>query len=295
MIALGIFFWALTLLYFFTQGRFNAFWEAVVIYNQFYAGDILVNLKNGFLLENLIPREMKNAYPLLAISAIGALFSGRLFPSRERALYGAYAVSVFLMIALPGQFFAHYYQLWLPLLCVVGTRSVLGIMALLKPDQPDFACGAALSLLLIVSGMQLPVFAMSTEEWANISYTQNVRFKRTAGKILLDSIQPGERMFVWGWDPDLYYFTRLKPVSRFLIVLPLDTGPFRERFSKILLEELKENRPELLVISPWRPKSHPLVQEIVKGYEMFPHSELLKPYEFYYLKGSALGKRLLAF
>src|SRR5207245_3740551 len=100
---------------------------------------MLGNVASGLGPERLIPLAMRPMLPLVTLAALGIVLP-LLRPSRAAALTGAYALATFLAVTLSGRFHPHYYQLWLPLLCIGGA------VALAPLDRPEAGQGRALSV-----------------------------------------------------------------------------------------------------------------------------------------------------
>jgi len=63
--------------------------------------------------------------------------------------------------------------------------------------------------------------------------------------------QKAEKIFIWGWESLIYFLSERKPASRFIFIYPLIQSDFdtRENFRKILLAELKKERPRYFVVA----------------------------------------------
>jgi hypothetical protein len=73
--------------------------------------------------------------------------------------------------------------------------------------------------------------------------------------------QPHDQLFVWGFQPEVYYFTRLKPASRFIFANPVagyypaatsvfevpKPGPIFPGSLEALLSDLNQHKPRWIV------------------------------------------------
>ena len=70
---------------------------------------------------------------------------------------------------------------------------------------------------------------------------------------------PDERIFVWGWEPELYAFSGRIPASRFVITnyvvndiqAASDLPPYNEQALRVMLRDLELNPPSLFIIVKW--------------------------------------------
>lgn len=113
-------------LWFALSGTFDDFWEAVVVYNQAYGGSTWENLKLGLDPSLLFSGSFFGVVPLLALAACGALLNG--FRWRlDAGMLAVWALGTFVAVAMPGRFFPHYYQLWLPLAAIAAAWGLAGL------------------------------------------------------------------------------------------------------------------------------------------------------------------------
>ncbi len=79
------------------------------------------------------------------------------------------------------------------------------------------------------------------------------RGSRQAAAAVLAHARPGDTLFVWGYRPDIYAYTRMPAASRFLESQPL-TGVFADRHlfdaRASYADWAAQNRSELIQSSP---------------------------------------------
>ncbi len=152
--------------------------------------------------------------------------------------------------ALGLRFFPRYYFLPLVPLTVAGARG----LALLDRRK---AALAALALLvpLVRFGPRYALLAADLaagreHAWRDLALDGD---SRRAAALIREGAQPGETLFVWGYRPELYVYTRLPAASRFLECQPL-TGVFADRHlfeTRVSDAELaQQSRRELLAARP---------------------------------------------
>jgi hypothetical protein len=211
-----------------------------------------------------------------------------------------FAVS-FAGVMLGGRFYAHYFLQTLPSLCLIGARGVTGIFSSLKPRSEGFR-RAIIALLVIGFTFTLVRFhgrgVLLAIDWArgstsrfNATWYHNVRDHEermaaaavreipdevdAADRLGLEAIRadgprmrtpdgPSDYLFVWGYRPEIYFWSGLLPASRFLSTQPLTGVPadihyFGDDYRSVLdeastalargqlIRDLQETKPKYIV------------------------------------------------
>ncbi len=165
-------------------------------------------------------------------------------------------------VAAGWRFFPRYYLQLLPVMALCGAR---GIVLLGRRRA-----GIALALLLIPFVRFGPRYAVLARdliagrphEWRDVAMDRD---SRAATQLVLARAKPGNTLFVWGYRPDLYAYTRMSAASRFLESQPL-TGVFADRhlteshplapeWTRRNREELARTRPAFIIdgLTPYNP------------------------------------------
>jgi len=179
-----------------------------------------------------------------------ALVAGGVLVARERDDRWRWAAWIALSlagVALGLRFFPRYYFLLLPPLALAAARA----WVLLCRNR---AAMALLALLLLVPlarfGPRYLHVARGDTRWSD---TRMDRDSREAAQRVLALGGPGDTLFVWGFRPDIFVYTRLPAASRFLESQPL-SGVFADRhlFSSqaVAADFVAPQRQELLGTRP---------------------------------------------
>jgi 4-amino-4-deoxy-L-arabinose transferase-like glycosyltransferase len=211
-----------------------------------------------------------------------------------------FAVS-FAGVMLGGRFYAHYFLETLPSLCLIGARGVTGVISSLKARSEGFR--RVIIALLVIGftftlirfhgrGVLLAIdWARGTTSRFNATWYYNVRDHEermvaavvrelpdgedAAGLVGLEAIRadgprtrevrgPTDYLFVWGYRPEIYFWSGLVPASRFLSTQPLTGVPadihyFGDDYRSVLdeggtalargqlIRDLQETRPKYIV------------------------------------------------
>ncbi len=152
-------------------------------------------------------------------------------------------------VAAGWRFFPRYYFFLLPAVVLAASRgfTLLG--------RWRFALFALLLIPLVRFGPRYPMLALNlSPNWSDVEMDRD---SRAAAGILNSLSRPGDTLFVWGYRPDLYVYTRMPAATRFLESQPLsgvladrhlfDTTTIPAPWTRDHRAELARSRPEFVV------------------------------------------------
>lgn len=233
--------------YFGATGRFEDLFEVLVVHGRHYARDPLGNVLSGFLTWGPAVLPLVG---LLAASVLGLLLGGA---ERRRIwlLLAAYAVAVHVMVCMPGRYYPHYFQLWLPLVAVGFGVLLREIGCRLPAARPARSLETPLAAL-VVGGLllaHLPSLVLAPEEWSRRKYGDDkfVLVKALAGD-LEALLRPEESFFHLGAESGLYFYSRRSPPTGPMVGKHYLYGPLREKLQRRMIGDLERAAPELIVI-----------------------------------------------
>jgi hypothetical protein len=161
-------------------------------------------------------------------------------------------------VTLPGRYFPHYYQLYLP---AIAIGAALGWHALARFGKPVAAAVGAATLAVIAARVGSE-FAAPAARWSRAKYGDLfIEVRRTA--FLVDELlHPSENVYVWGSQPGLYYYSERRPPTEHFWPQSLLYSPWRDRWTTRALRDLDRARPELILIEDVSPTdaSHPVMR-----------------------------------
>jgi len=218
-------------------GAWPAYWDEVWRWGRLYAAVPLAEnpVKAGLLRT----ADWAGFHAALVVAAIG-FFRGRADPRsarvpRTRSSLGESTVAqqasqgagdwhwaAWCLLGLVGvafgwRFFPRYYFLLLPPMVLVAAR---GFTLLGRRWRV-----AALLLLLIPLGRFGPRYLLLAAGQTSWSDTAMDRDSREVAALIRHQERPGDTLFVWGFRPEMYVYTRLPAANRFLDSQPLTGVP----------------------------------------------------------------------
>jgi 4-amino-4-deoxy-L-arabinose transferase-like glycosyltransferase len=279
--------------YFTATGRWVDLWATLVVHNRHYSGPLAPNLREGLRPARLFPPDLRDALPLALAALPGALLGGVRRWSRPAALLAAWLVTVPLVVAAPGKFFPHYYQLWLPPLCLAAAWSIAALARRsARPATATAAAGIAVTVALMAEVG--PDYRLPAAAWSEAKYGDVFLRSRDVARDVEAMIAPGETFFHWGNEPELYIYTRRSPPTGVLWAQHMQYGPLRIALRTRALQQLSFSDPPLAVLSRDQPPpTGALGQWFKDRYEPHPRLRRRAGFSFWVRRGGALQRRLL--
>jgi hypothetical protein len=131
--------------------------------------------------------------------------------------------------------------------------AVLALLLLYGLSRPSARLATAVAGILALEIVFLGVHVTTLMAPASAPYPRH-DFRRLS-RAIDERSQPTDRIFVWGWAPEVYSLTRLTPASQFVISMYLvnDTRPqpatsaIDPRYETQLMDELRAVEPRFIV------------------------------------------------
>ena len=279
---IGLLAWLALYSYFALTGRAWVFGQTMFVHARWYGGNPLINLAESFKPSQLFPAEARFLVPLVIAALLAvALPAGdrRVRPGR---LLAAAAVGTHLAVAWPEKFFAHYYQLWLPVLCVAGGWGIarLGIVQA-RARWVGPAVGAAIAVCLIQP--QFSWFALRGDEWAARKHGSFYERALRDAREIAATLKPDQTLYTWSDEAWLYFITNRRVPAVGLWKSHTLQGPLAPWLSRRTVEDLERHPPDFLI--DWAnlaaPGDHPIARFIQSHYRPLDDGTTRWPFVIY--------------
>ncbi len=274
----GAIIWGAVLLYFFARGSGPAFVEAIFTYNRYYSAhgwrDSLSGVENS---STLWPEIAAVLLPMAALSVAG-MFHGLIFgPRRQWILLAAFGIGTQIAVSLPGWFFRHYFQLWLPFLAIGAGWTVASLKRVLPIRFSSLAYATGATACGVLIAIQTPDYLVPADVWSVKKYgnvfLETDRLACNFDKLLL----PNETFYEWGNESSLYFTSRRRPPSGIIFAFPMMEGPLKAKLSSRLINDLDRTKPDLIVadISTMTrtEREHPVLNWFKENYKTFARTD----------------------
>lgn len=253
--------------YLFAQFRFARNYAGLggpYAYDRFTLGNYLSGLR-GSLMWFTASRLLLVAPALAAV-----LIGGVLRADRAVRLCTLLLATTVLGVAVQAKFFIYHWHPVLPFLALLAGwawavlwRELRGRFA--QAQAAVALTGVALALVFFTPQVTDP----GVREWQDLvrfardpSYrsiyydrfglrghgTYSFRASEEVGNYVAARSRPGETVFVWGYDPNLYLVSKRASASRFLSLLPLMTTFTPEAWKREFVADLESKRPAFILI-----------------------------------------------
>jgi Dolichyl-phosphate-mannose-protein mannosyltransferase len=301
--------WSLMILYFIWQGRGTELYNCLVRYGVFYASNgkqtipnahssIWMNLLRGLGTE-LVPTYLDFLTPLMLLTIFG-IANGLRGRQRPQALtLAGCLLGTFFAVSIPGKFYPHYYQLYLPVLAVGAGWGVVTVAGALQRRIVGPMIGV-LTLVILLCHL-IPDCVKSGKTWSRLKYGEYfIEFER-CGHAVNQLLKPDECFYVWGVDPSVYYYSDRRPASGIFWADRLLYGPSKTWATQKVIADLEKTQPPLILMEEDEqlissldhpPLEHPVYQWISARYVESPETKFSKYFNVYLRRGSALAFRI---
>jgi hypothetical protein len=194
-------------------GALAAYWEEVWVWGRLYAASPFVASPVG----NAALRTVNWAgFHIAAVLAAGRFLVNRSTRMSERLPWLAWLVFSFAGLAAGMRFFPRYYFQVLPVVVLMAARG----FTLMAGRRREIV-----ALLLLIPATRFgPSYltALTDPAWRDILMDRD---SRTAAAFLRDRSTPGDTLFIWGYRPEIFVYSRIPAATRYLDSQPLTGVP----------------------------------------------------------------------
>ena len=240
--------WGAVFAYFAIQGHYQAFVDAVFTYNRWYSANVWQ--KNFNVAPFIISSDGLSVLGCIGgLAAVGLILGAIFGPRPFWALLVAFAIGAQIAVLLPGWFFQHYYQLWLPPLVIGAGWSVTMLERILPHRLTWLAYATAGVAITTLACVEAPYYRVPAKMWSVRKYGGVFLATDTLSQDLNHLLLPGETFYEWGNESGLYFNTGRRPPSGIFFSYPMQDGPLAKTLSRRVLSDLESAKPEMMVVA----------------------------------------------
>jgi len=153
------------------------------------------------------------------------------------------------------RFYEHYFVFLLPaasLIAALGLIALARLIARWWDWRSAFAWQAALILLIlgVISWEnRMPWFRSGMVALSRITYGLNP-FPESleVARYLQQQALPGDRLLVFGSEPQLYFYTHMPAATKYIYTYPLvEQQPYAQQMQREMMDEIERTRPEYCI------------------------------------------------
>lgn len=290
--------WLLTLGGMAVTGGLGGFLSILTVIGKTYAGNPLANLLTGLFQAPPFAPATLFLWPLIGLTLFFVAIGWRWGNRRQWGLLLAAIIATQLSVSMPGRFFSHYYQLWLPVLCV-GAGWGVGLLRQRFHTQPArwLAPAVGLALVGLLLAGQAPYYRLSAEEWSLKKYGPLYLETKKLGLEIKDNLPATESIYEWGMESGIYFYSQRRRACGldWAGLTPrntiIDRNPLYPEWTKRYRQDLENNKPTILVVNEPLGSGENL-DWLMPRYRPFPGDNRRGHFALYVRKGSGLERAM---
>lgn len=258
---------AMVLLYYFS-GALSAFWDIQFTQTPLYTKIAYETETKGYITSQLVKLFTYSVYsPLIVLSVFAFLFVSfrKKFEFPNLLLFIWIFSSLFSLI-IQWKFYYYHFLVIIPALSAGAVFALSKIKDILKNRNilyklfvAAFAAGLfVFAVKPYLSGYPLLISYLSGNEDLESAYIKNgftadsvfmIGKTLKAAEIVKNETNIDDGIFVWGFDPLIYYLSGRKCVSRFIYNFPLLWKGENSSFKREFLNEIERKNPKLIIVA----------------------------------------------
>jgi hypothetical protein len=189
-------------------------WDALIFWPITFGSRYAAASELGDALTKLAARGSFFCYtlPALPIGAFIAIRTLQREPDRIGVGTVVWLASAFAAVCIGGRFFAHYFILLLPPLCVLAAPPLYGLV---RSGARSTGARLALAALIAAPPVAFFLYAPWNDTYLSID-PREPRALASVGEFIKENTPARARVFVWGNSPEIYFYADRLPATRFV-------------------------------------------------------------------------------
>ncbi len=213
-------------------------------------------------------------FPMGLLAVVGTVdLMARPASGRMRWLVPAWALLMMVSVWVQGKYYTYHWLPVLPPLCLLAAQGVRAAGSLIRRSlsRPAAVALCAVGVLAVSTPLALAYWRsvgwplrhlagkVEREEFLD-RYDRYGDFSlgadREVAAFIQGSTRTSDRVFVWGFEPLIYFLAERPPASRFIYTVPLVTEWSPTEWRVEFLRDLADRRPAIIVVThgdrlPW--------------------------------------------
>lgn len=236
----------LTTLPHFLKDHYKTLYESVFLFNKYVIQTY--GLLNKYFWYNI--NNIASLWWVLIFPIIGYIY---FFRSNNKHFF--LLITLTGIITINSATSAHYFYLFLPSLIII---SAIGITVLInkivKLSKINYDESRAVNIFinsLIIFFLLYPLINqvfVSTKNLCISSHNNTLYYENfEIGKQIRKMSNPEDKILVVGQEPQIYYYSQKKSITRFISTIPLNVdSPFKEQYRKEYVNQLINEKPKFI-------------------------------------------------
>jgi len=229
-------------------GKLSYLWDCVFRFNLVYYAEGRWGSMPVYLA--MYSDATRGTWAFWLVALIWAIRRAPWMGRRAELIGGVWFVSSLFAIAMPGKYWPHYYYLGLPpVLFIISI--LVNEMRRLAERRRAFALGAVLIAATVVVGQKQydDYLSVEPEKLSRKKYGSPMFIEgRKLGRLLGKYVPKNEKIFNWGRESELYFYSKRRPATRYLVNYPLKVPELGWMVTD-LVRQLEREKPALIIVS----------------------------------------------
>lgn len=209
---------------------------------------------DGTIWQDAIQNQLKDWGWIALFAAIGIIIT---IKRKDWHIIGGWLLAGIVILFIQGKGYEYH---WLPMLPALVLFAALAIDRLLGKYQ--FILAGAI-LIYLAFQLWTPAWDYLMGEQTQLEYYSHFRggeFVADESQQVVDYLKarttPGESLFIWGFRPEVYYLTELRPATRFIFDFPLIASWYPKEWQQQTVDLLWAALPQYMLVlrgdyMPW--------------------------------------------
>jgi 4-amino-4-deoxy-L-arabinose transferase-like glycosyltransferase len=240
--------WAVIALWFAARGGLGAALDAIVLHNLAYAAGLPLAARAAALAYYTAPLASSQGVAWL-FAAFGVAVLARRSDRFPALFLVGFAAANAIGVAASGYFFPHYFQQLVPAVAVLAAAAIVGGEA--APPRWRVVTGSALAVAPLAIAA-IGFWRLDPAEASRRIFPDNYFDAMPAiGAEVAAQTSPGDRVFVFGAEPELLFHAQRVSATRYIFLFPV-FGAFPDAAARQaeVIAEVEDARPAAIVWMP---------------------------------------------